>query len=264
MLNAFNFLPLVSVVITTYNYAAYLPRAIASVLMQTYPNVEVIVIDDGSTDDTASLIKNYTSVKYFYQENCGISTARNNGIKRSKGKYVIFLDADDWLEPDAIENNLALIIHHPNVAFISGNYYFFRVETGLVDEIKISVNDDHYIHFLKSNYIGMIAAVLFQKWALNEIQFDEDLDACEDYDLYLNITSKYEVIHHEKFIATYYFHNKGLSHNYQSMMNSISAVMHKQAANLLLSEEKEAYEIGLQQWKDYHSLLIKNIPKDII
>ncbi len=264
MSNAFNSLPLVSVVITTYNYAVYLPRAIDSVLMQTYPNVEVIVIDDGSTDDAASVIPSHALVKYFYQENRGLSAARNNGIKKSKGDYVVFLDADDWLEPDAIENNLAVLIHHPTVAFISGSYYLFRVETGLVEEMKISVNDNHYIHFLKSNYIGMIAAVLFQRWALNEIQFDENLEACEDYDLYLNITRKYGVMHHEKFIATYYFHNKGLSHNYQSMMNSIAAVMHKQVANLHLAEESQAYEIGLQQWKDYHSLLIENMPKDII
>lgn len=251
MVNAFNSLPIVSVVITTYNYAVYLPRAIDTVLMQTYPNVEVIVIDDGSTDDAASVIPKHASVKYFYQENRGLSAARNNGIIRSKGEYVLFLDADDWLEPAAIVNNLAVLIHHPTVAFISGSYYLFRVDTGLVEEVKVSINDNHYLHLLKSNYIGMVAAVLFQRWALNDMRFNENLEACEDYDLYLNIARKYKVMHHEKFIATYYFHNKGLSHNYQSMMDSIAAVMHKQAANLHLAEEKQAYELGLQQWKDY-------------
>lgn len=262
MLEAFNSLPLVSVLITTYNYAAYLPRAIESVLIQTYPNVEVIVIDDGSTDDAASVITNYESVKYIYQENRGISAARNNGINRSKGEYVLFLDADDWLEPDAIENNLAVLIHHPTVAFISGSYYLLRVATRLVDEVQVSVNNNHFVNFLKNNYIGMIAAVLFQKWVLNETQFDEKLEACEDYDLYLNIARKYEVLHHEKFIATYYFHKKSLSHNYQLMMNSIATVMHKQAGNLYSAEEKQAYEIGLQQWKDYHLFLINNLSND--
>ncbi len=257
-------LPLVSVVITTYNYATYLPKAIDSVLRQTYQNVEVIVIDDGSTDGAEFVIPNIESVKYFYQQNRGISVARNNGIKKSKGAYIVFLDGDDWLEPDAIENNLSRLIQHPTVAFISGNYYFIRAETGSVEKINVTVNNNHYISLLRGNYIGMIAAVLFQKWVLDKVQFDEDIKACEDYDLYLNIARQYPVVHHDKFIATYYFHKKGLSHNYQSMMDSIAVVFRKQVPNIFSAEEKKAYEIGLQQWKDYHSLLLEDMPEHAV
>jgi hypothetical protein len=110
----------------------------------------------------------------------------------------------------------------------------------------------------------MLSAVLFQSWVLKDIQFDESLKACEDYDLYLNIARKYKVLHHEKFIATYYFHTTGLSHNYRSMMDSMKAIMRKQAPYVYSTEEKQAYEIGLQQWKDYHSLLVETLPKSLL
>ena len=255
MQNAGESLPLVSVIITTYNYADYLSRAIDSVLKQSYKNTEVIVIDDGSADDAASVIPVHDSVRYYYQENQGISAARNNGIKKSNGNYIIFLDADDWLEPGAIQDNLEVLINKPSVAFISGNYYFFRAEECHVENIAVDVNRDHYIRLLQSNYIGMLATVLFQKWVLNEIKFDANLKACEDYDLYLNIAQKYPVLHQQKFIATYYFHNKGLSHNYKWMMDSVTTVMYKQSPYVHTVEEKAAYETGLEQWKDYYALL---------
>ena len=88
-----------------------------------------------------------------------------------------------------------------------------------------TVIDNHYIRLLQSNYIGMHAAVMFQRWVFLQIRYDETLKACEDYDLYLTITRKYPVIHHQKFIATYYFHSSGLSHNHQLMMDSINIVI---------------------------------------
>ncbi|MDQ6763316.1 MAG: glycosyltransferase family 2 protein, partial [Bacteroidota bacterium] len=255
--------PLISVVITTYNYASYLPRAIDSVRQQTYSNIEIIVIDDGSTDDTKSVINENPFVRYYYQENNGISSARNAGIRQAKGKYLLFLDADDWLEPDAIENNFEVIRDKPQIAFVSGNYYLLHVESGRIENVAVSVNKSHYARLLESNYIGMLGAVLFQKWVLEEVQFDERLQACEDYDLYLTIARKYPLIHHRKFIATYCFHNYSLSHNYQAMIDSISAVMNKQAPYVKTRIERKAYAKGLLQWKEYFSLLVeRSVNKD--
>lgn len=88
---------LVSVVITCYNHGQYLARAIESVLSQNHKETEIIVVDDGSTDDTKSVAQNYPNVKYVYQSNQGLSVARNTGIDYSSGAYLVFLDADDWL-----------------------------------------------------------------------------------------------------------------------------------------------------------------------
>ncbi len=94
--------PLISVIIPTYNRANFLGEAIESVLSQTYKNLEVIIIDDGSTDDTRQLIEKYTDKRiiYLYQEHGGTSAARNKGIQEAKGEYIAFLDSDDiWLSP---------------------------------------------------------------------------------------------------------------------------------------------------------------------
>ena len=93
----------VSVVIPSYNSAQFLPEAIESVLEQSYPHFEVIVVDDGSTDDTKEVCDRYPKVKYFYQKNQGHATARNTGLRISTGEYIIFLDSDDCLLPEAIE-----------------------------------------------------------------------------------------------------------------------------------------------------------------
>lgn len=247
--------PLVSVIISTYNYAYYLQRSIKSILTQTYANIELIVIDDGSTDATASLMDTYSSVQYVYQDNKGLSSARNNGIRRARGKYLVFLDADDWLQPDAIENNMAVFPQHPHIAFVSGNYFLLRAETGILEEVVASVSENHYMELLQRNYIGMHAAVMFSDWVLQKMQYDESLAACEDYDLYLRIARQYPVAHHQKFIATYYFHENGLSHNYKIMMDAIITVMKKQETCIESPLEKVAYQVGLQQWKDYHSML---------
>lgn len=248
-------LPLISVVITTYNYGTFLSRAIQSVINQTYGNVEIIVVDDGSTDNTSSVVNGFSHIKYLYQENRGLSAARNKGLEQSGGDYIVFLDADDWLEKDALEQNYLVIKDRIDIAFVSGNYYFIRAESKECLAISVTVTDNHYLKLLQSNYIGMHAAVMFRRWVFCEVRYDETLKACEDYDVYLAIARKYPIVHHSKFIATYYFHATGLSHNYQLMMDAIVTVIKKQESFLRSPQEREAYFEGLQQWKEYYALL---------
>ncbi|MFM6207508.1 glycosyltransferase family 2 protein, partial [Planktothrix sp.] len=90
-------MPRVSVIIPTYNCDRFLPEAIDSVLMQTYQDYEIIVIDDGSTDQTCQVLESYKhKIRYFYQENQGSAVARNLGIKQAQGEFIAFLDADDF------------------------------------------------------------------------------------------------------------------------------------------------------------------------
>ncbi len=247
-------LPLVSIVITTYNSADFLPVAIESAIKQSYPFFEIIIIDDGSTDNTKCVIKSYPSVKYFYQKNQGLSAARNTGILKSNGEYLVFLDADDWLENDALEMNAKVLISKPHLAFISGNYFFLHDGNNHPKRVTFKITDKHYEKLLESNYIGMHAAVMFRRWVFNEFRYDECLKSCEDYDLYLNIARKYPIYHHQKFIATYYFHQKGLSHNYKAMSSSVYSVIKKQETFLKNSGEVKAYRKGINQWKEYHCL----------
>jgi GT2 family glycosyltransferase len=110
---------LVSVVIPTYNRANLLARAIESALRQTYPRVEVLVIDDGSSDSTASLVKQYdTRVRYFYQSNSGVATARNAGITQARGEFIAFLDSDDIWHDWKVEAQVAAMRAYPDVGLV--------------------------------------------------------------------------------------------------------------------------------------------------
>src|SRR5690349_16045680 len=97
-------MPSVSVVIPTYNYGRFIAESVESAIRQTFPPYEVIVVDDGSTDGTGSIVKRFgEKVRYIRQENLGVCAARNHGVQVSKGKVIAFLDADDRLEPTALE-----------------------------------------------------------------------------------------------------------------------------------------------------------------
>ena len=104
--------PLVSVIVPVYNVAAYLQRCLDSLLGQTYRNLEIICVNDGSTDGSAAILDEYATkdarIKVIHQENAGVSVARNRGLDSATGEYVGFIDADDWLEPDAYEKITSL------------------------------------------------------------------------------------------------------------------------------------------------------------
>ena len=119
-------LALVSIIIPAYNTAPYIHKAINSCLNQTYKKIEVIVVDDGSTDDTLKVAQSYAEkdnrIRVCHQENRGVSSARNYGIREARGKYLVFLDSDDWLEDGAVKILLAAQMEHPDKLIVS-NFY---------------------------------------------------------------------------------------------------------------------------------------------
>jgi glycosyltransferase involved in cell wall biosynthesis len=114
--------PLVSAIITTYNYGRFVVDAVQSVLAQTYPHVEVIVVDDGSTDDTALRLQPYMGkIRYIHQENSGVDAARNNGIAAAKGQFIGLLDADDMWHPQRVQRQMQFIADHPQTAVVGAD-----------------------------------------------------------------------------------------------------------------------------------------------
>src|SRR4051812_30982953 len=114
--------PLISVIIPCYNHGSYLAEAIDSILTQTYQYFEIIVVDDGSTDNTRAVAESYKAVKYVYRNNKGLSAARNTGIDHSNGEYLVFLDADDWLFPNALSINSNCLQQNKEAAFVAGGH----------------------------------------------------------------------------------------------------------------------------------------------
>ena len=112
--------PLVSVIIPAYNSADFIDEALKSVFDQTYKDLEIIVVDDGSTDDTRAVLEKYGDrVNYHYQDNNGPASARNRGIKLARGKYIAFLDADDLWLPTKLEKQVALFKNRENLGFVT-------------------------------------------------------------------------------------------------------------------------------------------------
>ncbi|MEX0882819.1 MAG: glycosyltransferase family A protein, partial [Cyclobacteriaceae bacterium] len=138
-------LQVVSIIIPCYNHGAYLSDAIESCLKQTYQAIEIIVVDDGSTDNTPEVAQLYPNVKYIYQENQGLSSARNTGIKRSKGGFLVFLDADDLLFEDAINCNIGHLLKEPEMAFVSGGHQVSTKDKSKVKVVSDIVHSDHYL-----------------------------------------------------------------------------------------------------------------------
>ena len=188
-------MPQVSVIIPTYNRAHVLGEAIESVLSQTYDDLELIVVDDGSQDGTRDVVASYSSrLTYLYQENRGVSTARNRGIEQSRGSYLSFLDSDDlWLK-EKLYLQMEYMKVHPEALICYTDEIWIR------KGVRVNQMKKH------RKYSGMIfehclplcivspSSVLIHRQLLNEVGvFDETLEVCEDYDLWLRISARYPI-----------------------------------------------------------------------
>ena len=244
--------PLVSVIIPCYNYGRYLHKAIESVLAQTYIHYEIIVVDDGSTDNSRDVAKKYGMVTYIFQSNAGLAAARNKGIENSNGQFIVFLDADDWLCPTALEINSAKISNNNKIAFVSGASQKVNKANEVLDQTCSIVDSDHYKNMLEGNYIGMIATIMFQRWIFDFFTYDTSLKVCEDYDLYLKICKIHPVIHHQQIIAVYFIHDTNMSCNVPLMLDRVLFILNNQKLRSLDQSENDSLHNGKQIWKDYY------------
>ena len=188
-----NSLPLVSIIIPAYNTAPYIHRAIESSLRQTHNNTEVIIVDDGSSDDTLKVAQEYAAknerVRVFTQENAGVSSARNHGIREAHGEYLYFLDSDDWLEDNAIATLLEAQAQYPDKLIaanfcrvVEKNDKFFRSKASNIDEQSVFLNKQEVTEQFCG--LGRIAGFhsCFAKIYRADagLKFNEDLHYSED------------------------------------------------------------------------------------
>ena len=125
--------PKFSVIIAAYNSGATLSKAIDSVLGQSYPAYEIVIIDDGSTDDTSAVASHYgDKIRYFFQKNAGVSSARNQGVELAQGDWLTFLDADDWYYPQRLYWHAELLRRNPDLDFLIGDYHYGRADGSII------------------------------------------------------------------------------------------------------------------------------------
>ena len=212
--------PKISVIIPTYNRKHTLKRAIQSVHLQSLPPFEIIVVDDGSNDGTKEWVRQkYPNVKYIYQENSGVSSARNKGIKIARGDWIALLDSDDEWLPNKLNKQIDKIKSNLDVKILHSNEIWIR--NGLrVNQMKKHKKQGGYI-FERCLSLCCISpsSVLFKKNILDKVGlFDESLPVCEDYDMWLKICSSEEVLFtQDKLTYKYGGHKDQLSKSYWGM-----------------------------------------------
>ncbi|CAN7291326.1 glycosyltransferase [Rhizobium sp. LjRoot254] len=244
----------VAVAIACYNHGRFLAEAIESVLAQTCPASEIIVVDDGSADETEVVAKNYSTVTYVWQANQGLSSARNTGLRHARSDYILFLDADDLLFPNAIADSRACLEANPTAAFVSGGHQMIDAKGVELTRIPTRLDRKGYAGLLAGNHIAMHATVLYRRRLLLDAGgFDESLRACEDYDVYLRLSRQYPIAAYDSISTKYRRHESNMTGNPAHMLRYAKAVLqkHRPAAGGDPTLEK-AWRTGWDFFEDFY------------
>ena len=223
--------PAASVIIPCYNHAHYLPQAIQSVLAQRFTDWEAIVVNDGSTDDTAAVVAQICDprIRYVYQENQGLSAARNTGIRMAQGKYLAFVDADDEWEPRFLQRCVQVLDADAALAGVYTLNYFID-ERGTVLP-QIGGRAVHRGEFRRQNWAGGFfppVSVLVRAEAVHQAGvFDEQLTSEEDWDLWLRIGLRYQMEGIPEPLARYRVYANSMSTNAARMHANRMSILPK-------------------------------------
>ena len=214
--------PLVSVIIPTYNRASLLKRAIKSVLDQTYKNLEIIIVDDGSTDRTEEIVKDFSDkrIRYIHHsKNRGVSAARNRGVKSSKGNFIALLDHDDEYLPERIEKSLKVFKDAPeSLGMVWSNFW----KVNPVRDVSLNgVNKEKKVAFLKYSLedvkkwmFPMPLTWTIRKKVFEKIGFfDEELGPAEDTDFAIRLCKNFSFYFIDEPLAIYHITKGSLSSN---------------------------------------------------
>lgn len=202
-------MPKVTVLMTVYNNEKYLQTAIFSILNQTYKDFELIIINDGSTDDTEKIILSFKDSRIRYiqnNKNIGISKSLNKGIKLSKGKYVARMDGDDICHPTRLAKQVLFLDTHQDHGLLGSWYYIIDYNGALISVQRNSTEDAELkLSMIFSNQF-LQSSILIKTDLIKELMYDEKLEVCEDYDLWLRCLDKTSVTNFPEELLTYRWH----------------------------------------------------------
>jgi glycosyltransferase involved in cell wall biosynthesis len=253
------FAELVSVVIPCYGQAHFLSEAIESVLAQTYPHLEVLVVDDASADNTSPIAARYPGVRCLRGENAGMAGARNFGIRNTSGDFLVFLDADDRLLPNAIELGLEALEKHPESAAAIGTYQRIAQDgQPIKTHEQPIVRRDHYPRLLTENWAGFPARALYRRALFEHVPgFDPKLDAAADFGLNLEITQRFPVWSHGALVAEHRKHGDNSSGDAARMLRQTLAAVRAQRSHTRGDPDlRQAYRTARRRWKAYYGELL--------
>jgi len=235
-----NEFPLVSIVVPAYNAQQYIGPTLQSLIRQSYPHLEIIVIDDGSCDRTAEIVKSAmikdTRIKLLQQSNCGVAAARNLAIQQSRGSFIAPVDADDICFPDKIAKLLDGLQKAGTRAGLAYSWYVTINQQGnlIGKSRRFEFDGEIFEYLLFSNFIGNASSVLIRKNCFDAVGlyetsfFLQKAQGCEDYDMHLRIAEKFECKLIREFLTGYRKTGHSMSDNYKAMERSRELVFRNQ------------------------------------
>lgn len=221
---------LVSVIIPAYNQGHYLDKAIQSVLDQTYQNFEIIVVDDGSTDNTADVAQSFSDprIRYIYQENSGLSAARNTGIHRATGEYISFLDSDDLFLPEKLELLVSKLEDAPELGLVAGQAILIDENGQSLGEVFNKKLPKDPTRLLLANPLHVGSVMLRREWQETAGFFDETLRSYEDWDMWLRLArAGCRMGWVDRPVSQYRFHQAQMTRDGRQMTTATFAVLEK-------------------------------------
>jgi len=189
---------LVSIIMPAYNGEKFVEQAIESVIAQTYSKWELVVVDDGSEDRTASILSAFkdSRIKYFYQENKGQASALNHGLDVAQGDYITTLDVDDWLTPNSVFDRVYFLDTHPEFGVVYGDGVYCDINGNPLmrfSENRVGdVTGNVYDALIATPFFGTGGNVMVRREAFenDHIRYDESIIWCQDYDVYIRIAEQ--------------------------------------------------------------------------
>ena len=219
--------PLITVYITNYNYGKFIKKAIDSVLNQTFKNFELIIIDDGSKDKSAKIIKqfqNKNKIKVVFQKNKGLIVSNNLALRMSNAKYIMRLDSDDWLDPHALEIMVNILERNKKISLVFPDYYEVDKNGKIIGQVRR--HDFKKVKLLDQPAHG--ACTMIRKENLLDIGgYDEEFNCQDGYYLWLKFIKKYVVRNVNLPLFYYRQHQNSLTNNSKRILFNRSRIIRK-------------------------------------
>lgn len=257
---------LVSIIVAVYNVDKYIEECLLSLVNQDYKNIEILIINDGSTDNSQKIIDEFTS-KYdniisYQKENGGVSSSRNLGLKHAKGEYILFVDGDDIIKTDMIHNMVNTIEQDNTDLVCCGYYYLYTDGTKEADfpkENKMFVNKAKSLLFLEGSLKGVVWNKLYKKNVIDtyKLSFDENIKIGEDIVFTVNYLGKLKEISLINKPLYYYRMRKSSALNYQNEKDLSLFEAIKQVYNIDSKMEENMEEYYATMYFKYERLLKK-------
>lgn len=246
----------VSVVIPTYNYGRFIAEAIESALAQTLRPSEIVVVDDGSTDDTERIVGAFGErVRYVRQENAGVCAARNRGVAESKGDIIAFLDADDRLEPTAIEKQAAFFENDAEIGLVYCGVREFDSESGETLKLFLDGAGDRVAENLLLWQEPVIAApglVVVSRKAFGDVGgFDTQMKVGEDWDFCYRVAQKFKIGFVPEPLVNYRIHSAAAHLNVHEMERGMSRFYEKAFA----TDDPSVLRLRRRAYGNFHRIL---------